>query len=424
MDNPPDLPALAPISDADAKKQEILEKLRWGDAVITSFSLPRYTVHLMSDEYLEYLYGEYCDYCICVFEICPETGRWHAHLYPIFNKNRPRWKKIKKIFGADCHIEQRISTRQNCVNYCKPSYFSKPRQQTKAEYTHMCGPFVFGTFRDQGVRADQKIIRAAIWASDSWPAFMRSEWSLNKWVISHLNWCKEVYACKPQPNLTLNLVLKPVQVVWWKELQALRARNNKNVGSMGRQVIVVCDPFGGRYKSVFATWIVDNQGAYEAAGKVRDVIHGYESNPYVLFDLVRTHKTYKSDAKPWFPTTMLELFCNGRLCNTKYFVFNKRFIAPGLIVFTNEWDLPLNDLTDDRWLIFRCHKTKMYKNEVYNIGTTKKVENVLDDGEFVLALEPPRKRKRAAPMFQAAKKIRAGVYIPSMEQEQEVRSFS
>lgn len=331
---------------------------RFQDCVITLWDFPiNYPV--MSDQFIEELFGEFCDYLICQIETCPETGREHAHIFCIFNTCRPRFSRIKAIFKEKkAHIEARVSTRQQARDYCTPEYVCKDSNKsyfgkTKAEYTWKAGPFEFGTFRDRGQRSDQKVIRQFIWDCQSIAEFWQSEYGISKWCITHRNWCESQFVLKPQPNLSAGVKMNDFQYAIGMIIDFISHQNKTRPCCMGRLLLVVQDTVGGHGKSVMCSLLLDRFNAYHVAGSTRDVISGYNNEPVVFWDIVRKESNENLD---YFPTKQVELFSNGHLANTKYIVFNKRFPAPAPVIFTNSEAIPYSDLTNDRWRIMRIEK--------------------------------------------------------------------
>lgn len=343
------------LTDEEKKKNA----QRYRDMCLTDFKLPLRALHLMSVEYLEELYGEYCTYGKCVFERCPESDKLHAHLYLQFNTQQ-RWSKLKKRFPHQ-HMEPRMGTRRQAVHYLDPTYICRDKSKfyynkEKSEYTTLCGPWEFGVFRDQGTRADLKEIRQFIFRCETWQQFMVSPYGCNPNVIRNLKWAKECFHARPHKNLSKEVVLNCFQKVVCNFTKKIKLHNLKRPAGMGREVLVVIDELGCHGKSVVCTWMMDMWNAAQVVGSIRDAVSGYNYEPIVFFDVARAQGRDNADGKTWFPTTLVELFSTGRLSNTKYVVHTKRGIAPVPIIFTNSTTVPWNDLTLDRWQVLRINR--------------------------------------------------------------------
>jgi len=347
-------------------------RTKWGDVILTDFELPKTSMHLMTNEYLEELYGEYAEFARCVFEDCPDTHRFHAHLYLIFSRGqRPRWSKLKRLFPHQ-HIEWRHGTRAQAAKYVTPDHVCKKKGenfgQKKKDYTFLCGPWEFGTLRDKGQRSDLKVIREFVWNCDTLGEFWRSEYGFNQWCVSHQKWVETQFLSKPRPNLTRDLALTKPQRIVNKLLDAIDADNRAAPGGVGRRFLVWQDPRGRHGKTLLITWNLDNRNAHLMVGNVKDACAGFDFQPRLVFDIARSAKKITGNnfsnnnarrrnrpdcEEDYFPSVLLELFANAAVGNTKYQVFTKRFVAPSCLVVTNNEDLPYKSCTYDRWLVVR-----------------------------------------------------------------------
>lgn len=57
-------------------------------------------------------------YLITCEDMCPETQKWHGHAF-IYFKNPTTLTGVKKLFGADCHVEKYIRCNSDCIKYVR-----------------------------------------------------------------------------------------------------------------------------------------------------------------------------------------------------------------------------------------------------------------------------------------------------------------
>lgn len=125
---------------------------------------------------------------------------------------------------------------------------------------------------------------------------------------------------------------------WQRELEA-RLRGPVDP----RRIIWFRDLKGGEGKTQFALYAFDELGAFICQnGASRDIAHMYpEGCRIVIFDVERSFAGH-------FNYGILERIKNGYLMSTKYEGAIKRFDAPHIVVFANEWP-QFTALSADRW---------------------------------------------------------------------------
>ena len=115
-----------------------------------------------------------------------------------------------------------------------------------------------------------------------------------------------------------------------------------------REITWVVDFKGGKGKTFMSKWLVAMHDAfYVDKGKQSDIIHAYQDQEYVVFDLCREKEEH-------FRYAMLETFKNGIAFSGKYESSTKMFPFAKVVVFSN-WEPERKKLSQDRWNIFYLH---------------------------------------------------------------------
>lgn len=109
-----------------------------------------------------------------------------------------------------------------------------------------------------------------------------------------------------------------------------------------RQVTWVYDPVGNQGKTFLAMWLqADRECYYCDGGKKADIAYGYQDQPTVIFDFVRTGQDY-------VPYGCIESFKNGIIFSPKYESGSRIFGVCKVLVLSNFY--PKKEaLSEDRW---------------------------------------------------------------------------
>jgi hypothetical protein len=116
-------------------------------------------------------------------------------------------------------------------------------------------------------------------------------------------------------------------------------------------------------KSQFCKYAVVNYKClYCSGGKYNDIMNlvfnqNMDETNCVIFDLPRCHKGAISYAS-------LESIKNGLVCNTKYETGSKVFNSPHIIIFANFPPENIENLSIDRWQIFKYTNNTFVKEDV------------------------------------------------------------
>lgn len=109
-----------------------------------------------------------------------------------------------------------------------------------------------------------------------------------------------------------------------------------------RKIHWYVDHEGGKGKSYLARYLVCEKNAfYCQGGKQSDIIHGYDRQNIVVFDLCR-------DVEGFVSYSAMETLKNGVMFSTKYNSAMQVFPIPHVIVFSN-FDPDRTKLSADRW---------------------------------------------------------------------------
>jgi len=117
-----------------------------------------------------------------------------------------------------------------------------------------------------------------------------------------------------------------------------------------RGVLFVVDRKGGRGKSALARHLLGGGSGKKAwgcqGGKATDLMYSYDTKAeIVVFDFARCN-----DADYW-PWNFIENLKNGWFTSTKYAGRMQSFVAPKIIVMTNQ-DVNMEKLSKDRYDVF------------------------------------------------------------------------
>ena len=333
-------PKKVPVS----AEEEAEDKMTYTQFFTTLFKWPCRNLHKLTDDWLELTFSYYFTFFKIVVEMCPDTGKLHAHLLAQLHKKKRR-KQIQKLFGEKCHIEIPANV-ERCSAYCEPSYMctnkaKKHFMQTKKDYTHFCGPFGFGEPRRQGQRNELTQLKAQVQAQKSWKGVMNLKCMLDPLVASrYMRWVEKMWAARPKPNLSAWMTLNPFQVTIKTILELVREDDiAQSVNGIMRKHTFVCDEGGSRGKSALVNWFIDCRDALAPHGKMSDILHAWEGQDYFFYDMPRfcqdrDGKSKMEDKFNYF-IYLMESFSSGRGFSGKYISQQKRDRAPSQALFCN-----------------------------------------------------------------------------------------
>lgn len=267
-------------------------------------------------------------YMNCQQEIAPSTERRHWQIYVENSAKHLSMKGLKELFGATSHIEF-VGVDNGASSYCLKDETAVP--DTRMEFGKK--------MEKKGIPSTDDLYKI-IQSCESWDEVL----ALPR-ISRVLNWAREVFQRRPVP------IKLPDGFSDWRpwqqeEFDAIALQDD-------RKIRYLVDPVGGAGKSVFAKrLILERDAFYCNGGKKADIIHAYEGQEYVVFDLSRAlDQTY-------WPYQVMEEMKNGLSFSGKYNSSTKRFNPAKIVVLTNE-DPDLTKHSKDRWSI-RYLSEKVY----------------------------------------------------------------
>lgn len=326
----PELDSGIPVLLQGMRAQEPVKPLakgRFRMAIITSFNVDQDPGGLFDPK--KYGYINYQK------EVCPTTGKEHWQIF-IEKKGSQGYlslKGLKDLFGDTCHVKF-VERDNGASRYCL-------KDETSVD----------GTRREIVSPSDEKLINGvkrdapgpkkghgmdltfeSIRSCATWDEVL----SIPK-VQYCMTWARDVFLRKP---IDIPLPDGFVEYRPWQneEFELIQRQND-------RQIRYIVDFKGGAGKSVFAKRMVTELGAFYCnGGKKSDIIHAYEGQEYVCFDLSRS-----MDQQYW-PYQVMEELKNGLSFSGKYCSVTKRFKPCKIVVLTNE-EPDMSKHSMDRWSI-------------------------------------------------------------------------
>lgn len=311
-------------------------------------------------QHIRKLYDTNCiQYIIAQLEQCPTTNKLHIQGYIELNK-QTRFATVKKLLGNDIHIEKRLGTQQQAIQYC-----------TKID-TQKESYIQYGKPNQQGKRSDLDTIAKQLKDNTSITTIANehpSHYIMYSKGIEKLN---SIYR-QQEIEDELGFRFQSLLLYKWQEeiIDKLLTQND-------RQILWVYDKDGNSGKSTLCKYIyIQHKAFYTSATKSQDITYQYQGEEIILFDFSRHNQEYINYG-------LIENFKNGLITSTKYETQNKLTLDPKILIFSNE--LPdLTKWTKDRYQIAELNNhTIVYRDSSYYqlnsyIKTTYKGYDPLDD---------------------------------------------
>lgn len=290
-------------------------------------------------QYLQTLYDtDKIQYIIAQLEECPTTHKLHIQGY-IELKKQTRFKTLKKLLGNSSHIEKRLGTQQQAIDYC-----SKNETQIES-YIQL------GEKNKQGKRSDLKIIAEEL--KKKTPINIIADNHPTQFIM-YSKGIEKLSSIYKQQDIHSELSFRFQQLTLydWQQniIDTLHQQND-------RQILWVYDKNGNSGKSTLCKYIyIQYKAFYTSATKAQDITYQYQGEQIILFDFSRHNQEYINYG-------LIENFKNGLVTSTKYETTNKLTLDPKILIFSNE--LPdLNKWTEDRYQIAELNNhTIIYKNK-------------------------------------------------------------
>lgn len=216
---------------------------------------------------------------------------------------------------TDCDITWKRHGSKTC------SQFSSEVKQPFREY---------GVWHTDGQRVDLSRLIEVLDTTKRWTQVLRNK-DISLELAKYGKFAKDYFDAKPPTEM--NLELYP----WQQQLlnECLEVPDD-------RKIVWYFDPDGGLGKSTISKYLVRNHDAIVVGGAKRDILHAYDNEEIVIFDLSRTAEGRTS-------YSAMEDIKNGLFFVTKYTPhMHVRDYPCHVIVFAN-WLPDLDALSADRW---------------------------------------------------------------------------
>lgn len=269
-------------------------------------------------------------------EVTPDTQRQHIQMFAEF-KEKQSYKSIKKIFNNDTiHIAPMLyGNIQDCRDYCTEKS-NKPKIIFKDSQT-------YGTIKQAGRRNDLKSVLDKMKEGVSPIEQAKEDESVAKLYIQYHKGLDAINNSIQNDNKQerirnelKQIKLRPFQ----KDIEEIINTKPDN-----RTIYWYYETKGNTGKSHMTKYLTANHNAIMInTGKQADILHAYNHQPIIIFDLPRTLEHNES-----IYTTM-EVLKNGQYFSSKYESKSVLTEIPHIIVFANY--LPdISKLSEDRWNI-------------------------------------------------------------------------
>lgn len=269
-------------------------------------------------------------------EVAPTTNKQHIQMFAEF-KEKQSYKSIKKIFKNDTiHIEpMTYGTLQDCRDYCT----NKSNTKIIFKDTQTYG----NPKNAKGTRTDLKSILTKMKEGISPLEQSKQDDATAKLYIQYHKGLDTI-------NNSIQHDIKQERIK--KELKSIKLRQfQEEINTLiqgkpdNRKIYWYYETIGNTGKSHMTKYLTAHHDAIMInTGKQADILHAYNHQPIIIFDLPRTLEQNES-----IYTTM-EVLKNGHYFSSKYESKSVLTEIPHIIVFSNF--LPdTSKLSKDRWAI-------------------------------------------------------------------------
>lgn len=244
-------------------------------------------------------------YLVFQREKCPETERLHWQGFAQATHAKSSFKAWQKALAiGSSHIEKRHGTATQARDYCMASVWDNKDKGQIPDTTEEHG--AFDPKESEGARSDLDTARETILGKRRWNDVVNDA-SLTKVLSRNLPWAKAIFNAKPPQPMTAPAVWRP----WQQELLDLVTSECTD----DRTIHWVYDPDCGAGKSTLTKFLIRNHGAIVLCGKTADVLHGYDDEEIVIFDIP---KDAQKDDKDFIPYGAIEKIKDGTYFSGKY----------------------------------------------------------------------------------------------------------
>lgn len=249
-------------------------------------------------------------YLVYQREKCPSTGREHWQGFAQALNQKASFKAWQKALGdPKAHIEKRYGTATEARDYCMAAEWpDKETGQMKSKGRIDGSTVEHGEFdpkESEGKRSDLDIARETILGKRRWQDVVNDP-TIQKTLARNMTWAKAVFNSKP---------LEPMTALDWRDWQRDLLDIVTKPCDDDRCIHWVYDPMCGAGKSVLTRYLIRNHGACVLSGKTADVLHAYDDEEIVVFDIP---KDAQSSDKDFIPYGAIEKIKDGTFFSGKY----------------------------------------------------------------------------------------------------------
>lgn len=296
-----------------------------------------YKNHILQKE-LQFLNG--LTYKLKLCHEVGKTGHKHTHILIAFDKElRTRNCRFFDVNDNHPNIKRILTKKQwkNTVNYLEKD-------------NDKCNSVIIDTLTGHEYEY-LATLREIIQGNNSWKECLNSRIADTQQFMKYLNWARQVFDARPQPNLSQGVTLRE-----WQQQEILHLELQDR-----RKIRWIWSRDGGEGKSILADYLIDNYNAFFCeGGAYKDIAYAYDGQEYAVFDLPRTSEEFSDGI-----FKAIESLKNGRLFSSKYASVMKRFKPVKVIVMANYYP-NLTKLSSDRWDIEDISRHKL-TGQVFNI---------------------------------------------------------
>lgn len=295
-----------------------------------------------------------CRYLVYQIEQTKDEAS-HFQIYIEFNSPLDL-NTVVSYLHRTTDVSYRKGTRKKARHYCMKGSCGKPNcdetwQRHGDKQCHQFAEEVVQTHREYGVwhsdgqRADLSKLLEVLDNSSTWTEVLRNK-DIALEVAKYQRYAKDYFDAKKPTNMDL-------QLRDWQQDLLEECLNTPD----DRKIVWYFDPKGGLGKSTIAKYLVRNHDAIMVSGAKKDILHAYDNQKIVLFDLSRTAEGRTS-------YSAMEDIKNGLFFASKY---TSRMVVRDfpchVIVFAN-WLPDLDALSHDRWDIRLAKDGKIIQHKV------------------------------------------------------------
>lgn len=282
-----------------------------------------------------------CNYICWGHEICPDTQKPHLQGYVEWDRGISGAAMLKKLLGRKklnpCPIRGSVAEKSRLANirYCEKQSSADDNYPVKfCEIVHKVPA--------QGKRTD--IYDDLIGRIEDGTKFTDLAREFPEQAVKHTNGIKVLMtAFEAEDTLKENQdSFKDWRPrVWQNEVIKMVSKPSEN----DRNIFWFSDPVGGRGKTKLADYLeLFHDAEILENGSTKDVVHGWQMKPVVIFDLSRSQADYINYG-------VIESIKNNRAFSGKYDSRTKRGRGCNHVIVFANWPPDTSKMSADRFII-------------------------------------------------------------------------